>query len=125
VSRLSHLALYTEASTDNPLGNRPFDFWLQNPLGAPKAAPMMSGYFPSQFYVPTPMNIRMRSQANVYAGLPGPAVLGYFGQDSPPPPSITQYLADPTTLQYLLLGGAGLVLLFALRAAKPRGRRRR
>ena len=108
--------MYTEASTDNPLGNRPFSFWLQNPLGAPKAAPMMSGYFPSQFYVPTPMNIRMRSQANV---------LGYFGQDSPPPPSITQYLTDPTTLQYLLLGGAGLVLLFALRAAKPRGRRRR
>ena len=118
MSRLSHLALYTEASTNNPLGNRPFSFWLQNPNQAPKAAPMMSGYgidgyYPSHFYVPTPMNITMRPQMNV------------LGQDTPPPPSITQYLSDPQTLQYILLGGAGLVLLFALRAAKPRGRRRR
>jgi hypothetical protein len=90
-------------------------FWLQNPAAAPKAAPMMSGYYPSEFYVPTPCNITMRPQANV---------LGYFGQDAPPP-SITQYLSDPQTMQYLLLGGAALALFFAFKQAKPRGRRRR
>jgi hypothetical protein len=116
VSRLAHLALYTEASTENPLGVRPLRFWLQNPAAAPKAAPMMSGYYPSEFYVPTPCNITMRPQANV---------LGYFGQDAPPPPSITQYLSDPQTMQYLLLGGAALALFFAFKQAKPRGRRRR
>ena len=116
MSRLAHLALYTEASTENPLGVRPMSFWLQNPAAAPKAAPMMSGYYPSEFYVPTPCNITMRPQANV---------LGYFGQDAPPPPSITQYLSDPQTMQYLLLGGAALALFFAFKQAKPRGRRRR
>ena len=96
MSRLAHLAMYAEASTNNPLGQRPFGFWLQSPAWAPRSAPMMSGYYPSEFYVPTPGNIVMQPTANV---------LGYMGQDS--------LFSDPTT--YLLAGGAALALWYFLR----------
>ena len=113
MSRLAHLAMYTEASTANPLGNRPFQFWLQNPATAPRSAPNMSGYYPSAFVVPTPGNITMRSQANVLAGL---------GQAAPAPPSILSVLSDPDTLQTLLLGGAAIALLWALKSGRKRRR---
>jgi len=121
MSRLAHLAMYTEASTANPLGNRPFQFWLQNPATAPRSAPNMSGYYPSAFVVPTPGNITMRSQANVLAGL-GYGGLTGLGQAAPAPPSILSVLSDPDTLQTLLLGGAAIALLWALKSGRKRRR---
>lgn len=120
MSRLAHLALYTEASTANPLGVRPFNWWLQSPAAAPRSAPMMSGYFPAQFAVPTPGEITsLRPSANILSGL---------AQDEPPAPSAFQEFfgsIDPQTWQYVLLGGAAIALLFALRSGRKTTKRRR
>jgi len=110
------IGLYAEASTANPLGVRPWNFMLANPASAPRSAPMMSGYYPGTYYVPTPLNVVMTPQMNVQAlsGLgqaaAGPAAPGFF--------------ADPENIQNLLIGGAAAVLAIALFANRKKGRRR-
>jgi hypothetical protein len=117
MSRLSHLGLYTEASTANPLGVRPWNFMLANPADAPRSAPLMSGlrgYYPADYYVPTPCNVVMMPSMNVQA-------LSGLGQAGPVAPSP---FSDPANIQNLLLGGAAVVLAVALFAGrKKKGRR--
>jgi hypothetical protein len=113
MSFASHnLGVYAAASTENPLGRRPFDFALKSPMsknptlsGASLAG--MTGYYPAEYYVPTPLNISMNPQANI---------LGYLGQNE-----ISAYLSDPVVWGSL----AVIAVLYYVMKGPRRARRRR
>ena len=63
---MSRLGAYVQASTANPLGHRPHSFALQSPESV---NPTLTGYYPANYFVPTPLNIQMEPQANVLAGI--------------------------------------------------------
>lgn len=99
-----NLGVYAAASTENPLGRRPFDFALKSPMSK---NPVLSGYYPAEYYVPTPLNISMNPQANV---------LGYLGQNE-----ISAYLTDPVVWGSL----AVIAVLYYVMKGPRRARRRR
>ena len=108
---MSRLGAYVQASTANPLGHRPHSFALQSPESRNPVLSGLAAYYPANYYVPTPLNIQMVPQANVFAGLTGPAVLGDF--------------SDFISQNAVLLGGLAVVgVLWYVMREPRRGRRR-
>jgi hypothetical protein len=75
---------YINASTENPLGKRPFNAQLTQQVIPPAGFRLsgydlhrnLSAYFPANYYVPTPLNISMCPTPNVVD--PGMGFLGDF-----------------------------------------------
>src|SRR5271155_4426216 len=63
---------YISTSTGNPLGWRAFNAQLTQPV-IPSNGFRLNGlgaYYPANYFVPTPMNVTMRPQANIYDACP-------------------------------------------------------
>lgn len=100
---MSRLGAYVSASTENPLGHRPHAFALKNPQSQNT---VLDGYYPANYYVPTPLNIQMTPQPNIF--YPGGGMSG-----------LTDFLS-PEVIGGILVIGA----LWYLMRSPRRGRRR-
>ena len=69
---------YIKTSTSNPLGTRPFNSRIATAPPGRSSGYSLQGYYPAEFFVPTPMNVTMRSQPSI--GLSG---LGDFFPNYP------------------------------------------
>jgi|HubBroStandDraft_4_1064222.scaffolds.fasta_scaffold1445311_1 hypothetical protein len=110
---MSRLGAYVSASTANPLGHRPHSFALKSPESV---NPTLTGYYPANYFVPTPLNIHMQPQPNIYDGATFVAPPG-MGQDF----DIGGFISDNSTL---LMGLAVLGVLWYIMREPRRGRRR-
>jgi hypothetical protein len=112
------LGIYAAASTENPLGHRPHSFALKSPLSvnpvmSGASLTGMAGYYPADYYVPTPLNIEDNPQANI---------LSYYGLGQE---SITDTISNFLSQNYVLLGGLAVLGVLYYVMKEPRRMKRR